>query len=84
MVTWRTLIAEKTQEPILKCTLSDQELDKPFDDGYGPIERKPFTAWTDNWVFFPIVYDGSIWVGKAPRNPTSEALANPCKHQGCE
>lgn len=49
-----------------------------FDDDYGGTEGQPFTAWSANWVYFPICYDGREWIGKAPRHPCDYS----CKHQG--
>jgi len=57
-------------------------MDEEFDDGAGGPEGRPFTAWSLDTVFFPIVYDGSEWVGSAPRNPTARALKHGLKHQG--
>lgn len=51
----------------MKTTLSDEDLDVKFNTGYGGSEGKSFTAWGDNYVYFPVVYDGSEWVGFAPR-----------------
>lgn len=80
--TWRAQLVFAVQErndgPLIACTLSEKELDAPFDDGHGSAEGKPFTAWTENWVFFPVCYDGAEWVGSAPRHPC--ALAT--EHQG--
>ena len=28
-----------------------------------------FTAWSDNFVYFPAMYDGDYWVESVPRNP---------------
>ena len=36
-------------------------------------DGKPFTAWTERRVYFPAMYDGSVWVASAPRNPCDEA-----------
>jgi hypothetical protein len=63
-----------------RCTLSNQDLLKEFDDSYGSSEGAAFTAWGENWVYFPIVYDGSEWIGHAPRNPCEISM----KHQGGE
>jgi len=60
------------------CTLSEEELRVEFNDGDGVAEGKPFTAWGRNWVYFPVRYDGSEWVGHAPRNPCNISM----KHQG--
>lgn len=51
-------------------------LDQPFYSSYGGAEGCPFTLWTANRVYFPVVYDGEEWVGSAPRNPSSEAASH--------
>lgn len=50
-------------------TMSEEELHRTFDNGYGGTHGKPFTAWGPSWVYFPVGYDGAEWVGAAPRNP---------------
>ncbi|WP_051305068.1 hypothetical protein [Chitinilyticum litopenaei] len=76
---WRELLtAELTKQgesmtDILQCTLSDEELDALFYAGYGPVEGKPFTAWTERRVYFPAWHDGSEWVDSVPRHPCDEA-----------
>ena len=40
-----------------------------FDDGFGGVEGVPFTAWSKDWVYFPVCYDGAQWVLRVPRNP---------------
>lgn len=61
------------------CTLDEVALKKDFDDGVGGgTEGEPFTAWGENWVYFPICHDGEEWVGHAPRNPCDTAM----DHQG--
>lgn len=60
------------------CTISAEQLNAEFDSGYGCEEGCAFTAWGENYVYFPIGYDGSEWVGSAPRNPCDESLS----HQG--
>ena len=49
-----------------------------FDAGYGAEEGVAFTAWSENYVYFPINYDGAEWVGHAPRNPCDIKM----EHQG--
>lgn len=84
MATWRKLIALQMARNgedfanVVKSTLSDAGLDTEFDDGYGGPEGDFFTLWTDEYVYFPIVYDGAEWCGSAPRNPCNVALS----HQG--
>ena len=43
--------------------------DREFDDGFGGSNGGPFTVWTKDFVYFPVVYDGAEWVGSVPRNP---------------
>ena len=60
------------------CTLDEDAMNTEFYDGFGHIQGQPFTAWGKDWVYFPICYDGSEWVGSAPRNPCDISL----EHQG--
>jgi len=81
--TWRTKLLQAFTETgddfdQMICTLSEKELDEEFDPSYGFIGGKAFTAWGEKYVYFPVVYDGSEWVGYAPRNPCGEATP----HQG--
>ena len=64
----------------LTTTMTDEQMNVQFNDGYGGSEGCAFTAWNDEYVFFPIVYDGSEWIGRAPRNPCDKAMS----HQGGE
>ena len=79
MATWRELIKDTLDgDSLIECTLTDEELDVEFDDSYGIYEGKPFTAWSKEYVYFPVGYDGSESVGRAPRNPRNEI----CEHFG--
>jgi len=60
--------------------IDSPEMAQVFDDGFGGAEGCPFTAWGKRYVYFPITYDGSEWVGFAPRNPELRAML----HQGGE
>jgi len=62
----------------IKTTLSSEEMQKEFDNDYGGVEGAPFTAWSDKYVYFPICYDGSEWIGWVERNPCD----TPSLHQG--
>lgn len=81
---WRELISRALEEQreawsdVVRCTLTDAEMDVRFDEGYGSAEGKPFTLWTAQRVYFPVVYDGSEWVESVPREPCDEAT----KHFG--
>lgn len=84
MTNWRNMILEEildTEGPdakMIACTLTDEQLGEEFDASYGIERGAPFTAWTENRVYFPVCYDGSEWVGSAPRHPCDEATT----HQG--
>lgn len=79
MFSWKILIENcmkdynETLDDIISITITDEELNQPFDVGYGTAEGVPFTAWTENRVYFPVVYDGSEWVSSVPRNPNGES-----------
>ena len=83
--TWGKMLKEsfesnKEDYSKMITTLNNDELNKAFDTGYGGSEGSPFTAWGEKYVYFPIVYDGSEWVGYAPRNPCDIKMG----HQGGE
>jgi len=56
------------------CTLDEAGLLVAFDDGFGAINGAAFTAWGENYVYFPLEYDGAESVGHAPRNPRNTAM----------
>jgi hypothetical protein len=74
-MTWRTAIqvcmAETTGETWqdLIAIAGEDCMDKAFDDGFGSREGEPFTAWSENWVYFPKEYDGLEEVCAVRRNP---------------
>lgn len=85
LTTWHKLLKEAFEESgddfsKMVTTLTDEQLNKEFDNGWGTSEGDPFTAWGDRYVYFPVVYDGAEWVGRAPRNPCNEQ----CTHAGGE
>ena len=59
-------------------TLTEEEMSTEFYSGHGGTEGVPFTTWGENFVYFPVFYDGFEWVGSAPRNPCKIKL----EHQG--
>lgn len=79
MATWRELITEamndnqETWDDVVHCTLTKEQLDVQFDDGFGGVEGAPFTLWTKANVYFPICHDGAEWAGSAKRDPCDEA-----------
>lgn len=58
---------------IIHNTLTDEQMLEEFDDGFGGSEGDAFTAWSKNFVYFPVVYDGSEWVSSVSRNPCDVA-----------
>ena len=84
MTTWRKEIKDcfectgDTWDDVVECTLSQAQLDKRFDNGFGGTGGEPFTIWTKEYVYFPVEYDGAAWVGYVSRNPNGE----PTAHQG--
>jgi len=74
---WKKMIEDTANgDVIIGCTLTENEMTVKFDAGYGGSEGKAFTAWSDKYVYFPVVYDGAEWVGRAPRNPCDEATSH--------
>jgi len=69
---WQQMIDEFHDE-IIACTLSAEEMKNEFYAGYGMPEGKPFNAWSEKYVYFPVCYDGAESVGRAPRNPCKES-----------
>jgi hypothetical protein len=61
----------------LVTTLSESELKQVFND-QDKIGHTSWTAWSNNWAYFPMYNRWSIcWVGFAPRNPCGyESPAN--------
>jgi hypothetical protein len=77
--TWRKMLTKTFEETgdswdnLEDTTLTEDQLDTEFYSGFGGSEGCPFTLWTRDWVYFPIVYDGAEWPGYAPRNPNGVA-----------
>lgn len=81
---WKELFEDKFKdigdswENVESSTLTEEQLNRSFDSGYGIEEGDPFTVWTKNYVYFPVCYDGSEWIGCVARNPDNK----PTTHQG--
>lgn len=54
---------------VVYSTLSEEEANREFDCGFGGTKGVPFTLWTKDRVYFPVVYDGAEWAACVPRNP---------------
>ena len=68
----------ETFDNVVDCTLTEEELIAEFDSSYGCSEGAPFTLWTANRVYFPVVYDGCEWVESVSRDPDGK----PTQHFG--
>ena len=77
MTTWRQLFDYARRDasdtsPVVQVAPNESVLDVEFDDGYGISEGPDVLVWTEDRVYFPVVYDGSEWLESAPRNPTTD------------
>lgn len=73
MANWKEMLIKVFKETgddveKMETTLTNEELIKEFDCGFGMSEGTHFTSWGEKYVYFPCVYDGAEWVGYAPRN----------------
>lgn len=85
LTSWAELLETAREDaednsPLAARSRTDEEMAVQFDPGYGGTNGLPFTAWTEDRVYFPICYDGEEWVGSAPRNPGDRP--EHCVHQG--
>lgn len=71
MATWNQLLNEAARGDtiVAKAPTDESVWDESFHDGYGTAEGKPVLAWSETRVYFPVEYDGSEWIGSAPRDP---------------
>ena len=53
-------------------------LSKEFDSGFGGTEGQPFFAWSRDYVYFCLSYDGAESIVRVPRDPSKERV----KHIG--
>lgn len=78
MATWRKKIRQEMDRrgeswvDLEACTLTDAELEREF----GNDEGEPFTAWTQNRVYFPAYYDGYVWCASVSRRPDGKPTAH--------
>ena len=86
ITTWREQLAAARQAngdttPVAAVAgCCDDVLDAAFDPGYGGAEGPDVLIWTEDFVYFPVTYDGAKSLGSAPRNPRPE----PQHHVGGE
>lgn len=73
--TWRKAFARARggdDSPVVHVAPNDAVLDIVFDGGWGGSQGPPVLIWTEERVYFPVVYDGAEWLESAPRDPTDE------------
>lgn len=61
---------------IVSSTISEDEMNKEFNNSYGLIKGIPFTVWTADRVYFPAGYDGAEWCVSVSRNPDGKPTAH--------
>lgn len=72
--------AGDTSPVIARAPQDDATWSTEFDSGYGLHRGLPVLAWSEERVYFPVVYDGAEWLDSAPRNPVAEGQ----EHVGSE
>jgi hypothetical protein len=70
--TWRKEFEAFNDYKVVAVEPNEDVLDIKFDAGYGGSEGPPVLIWTEEYVYFPVVYDGAEWLDRAPRNPRAE------------
>jgi hypothetical protein len=65
-------------DDVVSSTMTEKEMKRYFDAGYGGTKGVAFTVWTQDSVYFPVCYDGAESVGRVARNPDGK----PTEHQG--
>lgn len=61
------------ESPVIHCTIQDRWLDEKNQYiAMGAAEG--LTIWSERRVYFPLQYDGDLWIGSAPRDPCDEAV----------
>ncbi len=76
-ICWREMLALAMERygdagPVMLAPDDAAVWDRLFDSGYGGTKGKPVLAWTEERVYFPVVYDGAEWLESAPRHPRTE------------
>jgi hypothetical protein len=77
--TWRNELEaarDVDQSPIVAVAPDDAILDMQFDGSWGMSEGPAVLIWTEQRVYFPVVYDGAEYLGSAPRNPQPDGQSH--------
>jgi len=72
--TWADLLAVAADDDaiIAKAPEDAAVWEQSFYADYGGDEGAPVLAWSEQWVYFPVNYDGQQYFARAPRNPRAE------------
>lgn len=60
---------EQPKNKVLSWQEAIKWIDYEFYSGHGSPRCNAITAWTKNWVFFIVQYDGATSLCSVPRNP---------------
>jgi hypothetical protein len=81
MTTWRKEFESERERnkdatPVVAIAPDESVLDVEFDASWGRENGQPVLIWTEDYVYFPVGYDGSESLGSAPRNPRAEGQSH--------
>ncbi|MBL4845704.1 MAG: hypothetical protein JKY65_09270 [Planctomycetes bacterium] len=71
MTTWALELERVAEGDVITCnTLTPTQLQEEFDSSQKSTHMgPPFTAWSNDWVYFPAMYDSESWAARVPRHP---------------
>ena len=82
MTTWKEKIQiemdlyGESLSDIVSSTISEDEMNKEFNNSYGLIKSITFTVRTANRIYFPAGYDGAEWCVSVSRNQGGKPTAH--------
>lgn len=82
MTTWKEKIQiemdlyGESLSDIVSSTISEDEMNKEFNNSYGLIKGTPFTVRTANRIYFPAGYDGAEWCVSVSRNQGGKPISH--------
>jgi hypothetical protein len=59
--------------PLVFCSISAEYLDA-YNEYIAMDDVGGLTVWSEARVYFPLTYDGGLWIGSAPRDPCLEIV----------
>lgn len=79
ITTWQDEFAKVSADDhskVVAIASGEEVLTVRFDAGWGGVEGPQILIWTEDYVYFPVVYDGAEELCRAPRNPRPEPQAH--------